>query len=57
MSHGDGLKDKTINGVDVVTFQNLRFKDSEQQWKKYLPTSMVNQYDKWYHFSLGHCGM
>ena len=47
-------KTEVINGVNVVTYQNLQFKD-EQQWKIYLRLLMANQVIKWYHFALGHC--
>ena len=49
-------KDELINGVNITTYQNLRFQDSEQQWKMYLPVSMADEVIKWYHFALGHCG-
>ena len=49
-------KDELINGVNITTYQNLRFQDSEQQWKMYLPVAMADEVIKWYHFALGHCG-
>ena len=54
MQNPQRYKNEIINGVSIVTYQNLQFKD-EQQWKVYLPRVMANQVIKWYYFALGHC--
>ena len=44
---------KLINGRPIV----VRQEQNEERWRICLPTSLVHQVVKWYHFTLGHCGI
>ena len=43
---------KLINGRPII----VRQEQNEERWRICLPTSLVHQVVKWYHFTLGHCG-
>ena len=43
---------KLINGCPLI----VRQERNEERWRICLPTSLVHQVVKWYHFTLGHCG-
>ena len=42
---------KLINGRPII----VRQEQNEERWRICLPTSLVHQVVKWYHFTLGHC--
>ena len=44
---------EVINGVDITVYQE----QNKSRWRICLPPSLVNQVIKWYHFTLGHCGV
>ena len=44
---------EVINGVDITVYRER----NESRWCICLPLSLVNQVIKWYHFTLGHCGV
>ena len=41
-----------INGRQLIVHQE----QNQERWRICLPTSLVHQVVKWYHFTLGHCG-
>ena len=43
---------KLINGRHLIVHQQR----NQERWRICLPTSLVHQVVKWYHFTLGHCG-
>ena len=43
---------KLINGRQLIVHQER----NQERWRICLPTSLVHQVVKWYHFTLGHCG-
>ena len=43
---------KLINGHYLIVYQER----NQERWRTCLPTSLVHQVVKWYHFTLGHCG-
>ena len=43
---------KLINGHPLIVCQE----QNEERWRICLPTSLVHQVVKWYHFTLGLCG-
>ena len=43
---------KLINGLPII----VRQEQNKERWRICLPTSLVHQVVKWYHFTLGHCG-
>ena len=43
---------KLIDGHYLIVYQE----QNQERWRICLPTSLVHQVVKWYHFALGHCG-
>jgi transposase InsO family protein len=46
---------KIINGITIVCYRN-QFNIQDNEWKIFIPQTMINQTIRWYHLLLGHPG-